>query len=75
VKRCANLPAALYSAAWQSSLIGNARLSRNGGIETDLVGFQEGNMARYHLRPSLYKAWHDNWADPWSDFFYHQKPH
>jgi len=30
-------------------------------IETELMGLHEGNIARYHLRPSQYQAWRESW--------------
>ncbi len=30
-------------------------------IETELMALHEGNIARYHLRPSEYHAWHHTW--------------
>lgn len=30
-------------------------------VETELMALHEGNIARYHLRPSEYHAWHNAW--------------
>lgn len=30
-------------------------------IETELMSLHEGNIARYHLRPSQYQAWRETW--------------
>ena len=29
---------------------------------TELTTLHEGNIARYRLRPSEYRDWHDNWV-------------
>ena len=30
--------------------------------ETQLMALHEGNIARYRLRPSEYRAWREHWA-------------
>lgn len=30
-------------------------------VETDVMSLHEGNIARYHLRPSQYRAWKETW--------------
>lgn len=30
-------------------------------VEIELSGLHEGNIARYRIRPSVYKTWHQNW--------------
>ena len=34
----------------------------NEVVATELITLHEGNIARYRLRPSEYRAWHDNWV-------------